>query len=370
MKVPFNQPILAHFNQSMHKVSGDGEYTKKCTQWFQNQFHVAHVLLTTSCTHALEMAAILCGIGPGDEVIMPSYTFSSTANAFVLRGATIRFVDIRPDTMNLDEKMIEQAIGPATRAIVPVHYAGVACEMDTIIDLAKQYDLSVIEDAAQGVMSLYKGGYLGTLGDMGAYSFHETKNYMMGEGGAFLTNCSKLSNQAEILREKGTDRSQFLRGQVDKYSWVGGGSSFLPSDILANYLWQQLPIATQINDRRLTIWQRYYDGLQPLFANERLILPTIPPGCQHNAHMFYIKCQDVDERTQLISYLKSRDIHAVFHYVPLHSTEFGKTVSTFVGKDIYTTKESERLLRLPMYYDLSDQQVDWVIESVHDFFKR
>ncbi|AEE87844.1 Lipopolysaccharide biosynthesis protein RffA [Francisella cf. novicida Fx1] len=314
------------------------------------------------------MAAILLGIKEDDEIIMPSYTFVSTANAFVLRGAKIVFVDIRPDTMNIDETKIEAAITSKTKVIVPVHYAGVACEMDTIMAIAEKYNLFVVEDTAQGVMSSYKGKALGTIGDIGCYSFHETKNYSMGEGGAIIINNDRFIERAEIIREKGTNRSKFFRGQVDKYSWVDIGSSYLPSDILAYYLYTQLLVAEEINNYRLQLWQRYYDGLLSLFEKGVIELPTIPSDCKHNAHMFYIKVENLEVRTELIKYLKDKNIVAPFHYVPLHSSEYGKKNTTFIGNDIYTTNHSERLIRLPMYYSLESCSINYVTESIKNFF--
>ena len=353
-----------------HKICGDGEFTKRCNAWIEEHTGTAKALLTTSGTQALEMAALLSDIQPGDEVILPSYTFVSTANAFVLRGAKLVFVDIRPDTMNIDEKLIEDAITDKTRAIVPVHYAGVGCEMDTIMDIAKRHNLVVVEDAAQGVNSFYKGRALGSIGDYGCFSFHETKNYSMGEGGAILINRPEQIEDAEIIREKGTDRSRFFRGQVDKYTWVNIGSSFLPSDINAAYLMAQLEMADEINENRLQSWARYNEGLQDLAQEGVIELPYIPEECAHNAHMFYIKTKDMEERKALISYLKERDIAAVFHYVPLHSAPAGLRFGRFHGEDRYTTKESERLLRLPMYYNLSESDQQKVIDAVHGFYHK
>lgn len=353
-----------------HKICGDGEFTKRCNAWIEEHTGTAKALLTTSGTQALEMAALLSDIQPGDEVILPSYTFVSTANAFVLRGAKLVFVDIRPDTMNIDEKLIEDAITDKTRAIVPVHYAGVGCEMDTIMDIAKRHNLVVVEDAAQGVNAFYKGRALGSIGDYGCFSFHETKNYSMGEGGAILINRSEQIEDAEIIREKGTDRSRFFRGQVDKYTWVNIGSSFLPSDINAAYLMAQLEMADEINENRLQSWARYNEGLQDLAQEGVIELPYIPEECAHNAHMFYIKTKDMEERKALISYLKERGIAAVFHYVPLHSAPAGLRFGRFHGEDRYTTKESERLLRLPMYYNLSESDQQKVIEAVHGFYHK
>ncbi len=350
------------------KICGDGGFTKQCNSWLEERTGAAKALLTTSCTHALEMAALLADIGPGDEVIMPSFTFVSTANAFVLRGAVPVFVDIRPDTMNIDEEKIEAAITTRTRAIVPVHYAGVACSMDKINQLAAAYKLWVIEDAAQGVMAEYKGRALGMLGDMGCYSFHETKNYSMGEGGAILLKDGEMGERAEILREKGTDRSRFYRGQVDKYTWVDMGSSYLPSDINASYLYAQLEVAEKINAQRLEIWDDYYKTLSPLAGQGLVELPVIPEDCKHNAHMFYIKCRDLAQRQRLISYLKDRGVMAVFHYIPLHSSPGGLRWGRMSGEDAHTTRESERLLRLPLYYGLEKEQRAYVARQVEAFF--
>ncbi len=347
------------------KICGDGEFTKKCHKWFQEKTK-SNVLLTTSCSHALDMSAILADIKEGDEVIMPAFTFVSTADAFVLRGAKIVFVDIRPDTMNIDEKLIEEAITERTKVIAPVHYAGVACEMDTIMDIAKRHNLIVVEDAAQGVMSEYKGQPLGTIGDYGCYSFHETKNYSMGEGGAILVTDKEKFEEAEIIREKGTDRSRFYRGQVDKYTWVTAGSSFLPSDINAAYLYAQLEKAEEINNARLHSWDLYYENLKGVSQIE---LPYIPQECKHNAHMFYIKTKDIQERTKLINYLKENGIMSVFHYIPLHTSPAGIKYGRFHGEDKYTTKESERLLRLPMYYGLKDEEVMKICDKIKKFYK-
>ena len=351
-----------------HKISGDGAFTAKCSRWLEEQTNSKKVLLTTSGSSALEMAAMLCQIEPGDEVIMPSYTFTSTANAFVLRGAKIVFVDIRPDTMNIDERLIEDAITEKTKAIVPVHYAGVACEMDTIMEIARKHHLIVVEDAAQGVMSSYKGQALGTIGDMGCYSFHETKNYSMGEGGAILLQKQDWIEEAEIIREKGTDRSRFFRGQVDKYTWVNYGSSYLPSEINAAYLWAELLEADNINQNRLATWNLYHAGLEELEKNGCITRPFIPEGCTHNAHMYYIKVASLKERTQLCAYLKERGIQSVFHYIPLHTSTAGRRFGRFHGQDIYTTAESERLLRLPMYYNMRAEDVKSVIEAITDFY--
>ena len=350
------------------KICGDGPFTKKCNQWIEEKTGTTKALLTTSCTQALELAAILTDIQPGDEVILPSFTFVSTANAFVLRGAKLVFVDIRPDTKNIDETLIEDAITDKTKAIVPVHYAGVGCEMDTILDIARRHDLIVVEDAAQGVMSTYKGRALGSMGDYGCFSFHETKNYSMGEGGAILIKDSEKAEEAEVIREKGTDRSRFLRGQVDKYSWVTMGSSYLPSDMNAAYLYAQLERADEINCDRLASWNRYYKGLKPLEEKGLLQLPVIPQECEHNAHMFYIVTKDLEERTKLISYLKENEINAVFHYVPLHSAKAGLKYGRFHGEDKYTTKVAESLLRLPMYYGLKEEEVDYICQKINEFY--
>ena len=352
-----------------HKICGDGEFTKKCSQWLEQNTGTAKVLLTTSCTHATEMAALLSDIQEGDEVIMPSYTFVSTADAFVLRGAVPVFVDIRPDTMNMDENLIEAAITEKTKAIVPVHYAGVACEMDKIMQLAKKYQLKVIEDAAQGIMSTYKGKMLGSFGDYGCFSFHETKNMSMGEGGALLIRDEENIELAEIIREKGTNRSKFFRGQIDKYTWVNYGSSYLPSDMNAAYLFAQLEHAQMIFDDRMRSWNQYYERLLSLEKIGKLSLPSIPAECTHNAHMFYLKARDIQERTKLIDYLKANEILAVFHYIPLHNSPAGKKFGRFHGTDTYTTKESERLLRLPLYYGLEEEIVDYICEKIEAFYK-
>lgn len=375
MRISFNRPPFVgketeYIKEAVEKngmICGDGPFTKKCSQWMKERFQTKNVLLTTSCTHALEMAAFLADIQPGDEVIMPSYTFVSTADAFVLRGATCVFVDIRPDTMNIDETKIEEAITEKTKAIVPVHYAGVSCAMDEIMAIAKKYNLKVVEDAAQGVNAFYKGKALGTIGDFGCYSFHETKNYSMGEGGAILFQDDRYLEPAEILREKGTNRSQYFRGQIDKYTWVGYGSSYLPSDMNAAYLWAQLEEADKINDKRLSIWNFYHEELKELEDKGVLERPYIPEYATHNAHMYYIKVKDLRVRTKLLAYLKERGILSVFHYVPLHSATAGKKFGRFHGEDVYTTKESERLCRLPMYYSLSLEEAAEVVKALKEF---
>lgn len=353
-----------------HKISGDGKYTKLCNEWIETQTGTAKALLTTSCTHATEMAALLLDIHPGDEVIMPSYTFVSTADAFVLRGATAVFVDIRPDTMNINEKLIEDAITTRTKAIVPVHYAGVSCEMDTIMDIASRHGIKVVEDAAQSIMSTYKGRQLGAIGDFGCYSFHETKNFSMGEGGALLIQNTADIERAEIIREKGTNRSKFFRGEIDKYTWVAPGSSYLPSELNAAFLYAQMCRAQEICDDRMRSWNLYYELLKPLQKQGKIELPQIPDGCKHNAHMFYIKVKDIEERTRMLTYLKENEIHAVFHYVPLHSAPAGKSYGRFCGADKYTTKESERLIRLPMYYGLKIHDVEHISDTVKGFFEK
>ncbi len=375
--IPFNVPPFLGTETNYiakaienHKICGDGPFTKECHQWLENKTGAAKALLTTSCTDALELAALLLDIQPGDEVILPSFTFCSTADAFALRGAKLVFVDIRPDTMNIDETKIEDAITDKTKAIVPVHYAGVACEMDTIMDIARRHNLAVVEDAAQAVMSEYKGKALGAIGDYGCYSFHETKNYSMGEGGAILIKDPAKIEDAEILREKGTNRSVFLRGQIDKYTWVNYGSSYLPSDMNAAYLWAQLEEADKINNDRLASWQKYYDGFEDLEKKGFVQRPVIPEGCKHNAHMFYLKAKNLEERTALISFLKENGIMAVFHYIPLHSAPAGQKFGVFHGEDKYTTAESDRLLRLPMYYGLTDSDINKVIDTVIRFYQK
>ena len=360
---------VAEAVEKNHKICGDGPFTKRCNAWLEEKTGTSKALLTTSCTHATEMAALLADIKEGDEVIMPSYTFVSTADAFVLRGAVPVFVDIRPDTMNIDENKIEAAITEKTKAIVPVHYAGVSCEMDKIMELAKKYNLIVIEDAAQGILSTYRGKALGTIGDYGCLSFHETKNYSMGEGGALLIKNPEDVERAEIIREKGTNRAKFFRGQIDKYTWVNYGSSYLPSDMNAAYLYAQLEIADEINEARLACWNRYYEQLLPLKKAGKIDLPTVPEGCVHNAHMFYIKARDLEQRTRFISYMKENGVLTVFHYIPLHTSPAGQKFGRFHGEDRYTTRESERLVRLPMYYGLTLDQVDFICGLVKNFFE-
>ena len=349
------------------KICGDGTYTRKCNEWIEERTGTTKCLLNTSCTHATELAALLTAIKPGDEVIMPSYTFVSTADAFVLRGAVPVFVDIRPDTMNIDEKLIEAAVTEKTRAIVPVHYAGVSCEMDTIMEIADRHGLAIIEDAAQGIMASYKGKALGTFGDFGCFSFHETKNYSMGEGGALLIRDENKVEEAEIIREKGTNRSKYYRGQIDKYTWINYGSSYLPSDMNAAYLYAQLEMADEINEARLALWDRYYQNLLPLAEAGKIELPVVPEGCVHNAHMFYIKAKDIEERSARIADLKKHEILSVFHYIPLHTAPAGEKFGRFHGEDKYTTRESERLMRLPMYYGLAPEQVDMICDVIKRF---
>ena len=367
---PYTGREMEYIKQAVEaqKICGDGMFTHKCNEWIERRTGAKKCLLTTSCTHATELAALLSDIREGDEVIMPSYTFVSTADAFVLRGARVVFVDIRPDTMNIDETKIEAAITERTKAIVPVHYAGVSCEMDVIMDIAKRHGLAVIEDAAQGILSTYKGKQLGTIGTFGCFSFHETKNYSMGEGGALLIQREKDIEEAEIIREKGTNRSKFFRGQIDKYTWVNFGSSYLPSDMNAAYLYAQLEMADEIFEDRMNSWEHYRRELTPLAEKGKIDLPVIPKHCTHNAHMFYIKAKDLEERTALLSFLKEREILSVFHYIPLHSAPAGKKFGRFSGEDVYTTRESERLARLPKYYGLKSEQVDYICEQVKEFY--
>lgn len=367
---PFTGREVEYMKEAIgnQKICGDGPFTKKCSEWIEAQTGTAKCLLTTSCTHATELAALLADIKEGDEVILPSYTFVSTADAFVLRGAKAVFVDIRPDTMNIDETLIEDAITERTRAIAPVHYAGVGCEMDAIMDIAGRHDLVVVEDAAQGIMASYKGKPLGTFGEFGCFSFHETKNFSMGEGGALLIRDEKYIEDAEIFREKGTDRSKYYRGQIDKYRWQNYGSSYLPSDLNAAYLYAQLELAKEITQARMDRWNQYRELLMPLAEEGRIEMPYIPEHCSHNAHMFYIKTKDMEERTRLIDFLKERGVWAVFHYVPLHSAPAGIKYGRFHGEDKYTTKESDRLLRLPMYYKLTADEVEYIVEQVKAFY--
>lgn len=352
-----------------HKICGDGSFTRKCHAWIEEHFCAQKVLLTTSGTSALDMALLLCDLEPGDEVILPSYTFSSTATAAVLAGAKLVFVDIRPDTMNIDETKIEAAITEKTKAIIVMHYAGIACEMDTIMHISKRYNLIVIEDAAQGVMSKYKGKYLGTIGDLGAYSFHETKNFSMGEGGALVINNPRYNERAEIIREKGTNRARFFRGQVDKYTWVDRGDSYLPSELNAAYLWAQLLMADEITMDRMRSWKRYMKELKPLEEKGIIELQKIPNHCEHNAHMFYLKLKNLDERTEYMNYMKNQGVNCVFHYIPLHSSPAGVKYGVFHGEDKFTTKESERLTRLPLYFRMNKEDIDYVIKSTLRFFE-
>ena len=368
---PYTGKEMEYIRQCVdnQKICGDGPFTKKCNEWIEDKTGTAKCLMTTSCTHALELAALLADIKPGDEVILPAYTFVSTADAFVLRGAVPVFVDIRPDTMNIDENLIEAAITDKTKAIAPVHYAGVSCEMDKIMEIAEKYHLTVIEDEAQGIMSSYKGRALGTIGDFGAFSFHETKNFSMGEGGALLIRDEKHIEDAEIIREKGTNRSKFFRGQIDKYTWVNFGSSYLPSEMNVAYLYAQLEIAEEITNHRLDCWNRYYERLKPLADAGKIELPVVPEGCVHNAHMFYIKAADLAQRSAFIQFMKENEIMCVFHYIPLHTAPAGLKYGRFHGEDKYTTKESERLVRLPMFYKLTLEQVDHICDKVIEFFE-
>lgn len=375
-RIPYNIPPLVGGElenirvacEENHKICGDGPFTKECTTWLKEHTNAGAVLLTTSCSHAMDMMAFLMDIQPGDEIIMPSYTFVSTANAFVLRGGVPVFVDIRPDTMNIDETKIEEAITEKTKAIAPVHYAGVGCEMDRILSIAKKHNLFVVEDAAQGMMATYKGKALGTIGDFGAVSFHETKNYSMGEGGALFLKDAAYLEAAEILREKGTNRSQFFRGQVDKYRWMNFGSSYLPGELNAAYLKAQLDVADKINEKRIGLWNHYYELLTPLREQGKIELPFVPAECEHNGHIFYIKTKNLEERSALIDYLGAQGILAVFHYVPLHSAPAGEKYGRFHGEDRYTTKESERLLRLPLYYSLSMEEAEEVVKHIEGFY--
>ena len=367
---PFVGSELKYIKEAVnnHKICGDGPFTKKCNEWFERRFKAKKVMLTTSGSSALDMAAFLCGIKPGDEVILPSYTFSSTANSFVLAGAKLVFVDIRPDTMNIDESKIEQAITSKTKVICPVHYAGVSCEMAKIMQIANKYNLLVVEDAAQAVMSSYDGRAWGTIGDFGCFSFHETKNYSMGEGGAILINNDSYIEKAEILREKGTNRSQYFRGEVAKYNWVDFGDSYLQSDLNAAYLWGQLEIADEINNNRHKAWNAYNVAFQRIAHKGVIELPYIPKECTHNAHMFYIKCKDLNTRQEFIRYMRDNDIICSFHYVPLHSSPAGIKFGRFHGVDEYTTMESDRLVRLPMYYKIAKNDLNKVISKTLQFF--
>lgn len=368
---PFVGTEFKYMNEAVknHKICGDGPFTKKCDEWIEKRFGVKKAMLTTSGSSALDMAALLCGLEPGDEVILPSFTFSSTANSFVLAGATLVFVDIRPDTMNIDENKIEEAITDKTKVICVVHYAGVSCEMDTIMSIAKKHNLMVVEDAAQGVMSSYKRKPLGTIGDFGCFSFHETKNYSMGEGGAILINKEKYIEKAEILREKGTNRSLFFRGQVAKYNWVDFGDSYLQSDLNAAFLWAQLEVADAINDNRLATWNRYWDEFKPYADIGKIVLPTIPKECVHNAHMFYIKFPDLEIRQSYIDYMKKNEILCAFHYVPLHSAPAGQKFGRFHGIDEYTTVDSDRLVRLPLYYNIATQDLNKIVQKTRSFLE-
>jgi len=361
---------LTYMGQALqsHHICGDGPFTARCSAFLESRFGARKALLTTSGTAALDMAALLCDLQPGDEVILPSFTFSSTATAFALRGAHLVFVDIRPDTMNLDERKIESAITERTKVIVPVHYAGISCDMDAIRALAEKYGLLVVEDAAQGVMSTWHGRALGTLGDFGCYSFHETKNYSMGEGGALMLSDPRFIERAEILREKGTNRSRFFRGQVDKYTWVDLGDSFLPSELSAAHLWAQLEQADAINARRLAAWNTYDAALRPAAGAGFFEVPTVPEGCVHNAHMYYLKCRDLAERTAFIAFMREAGIQCVFHYIPLHSSPAGQRYGVFRGADEYTTRESERLVRLPLYDGITPGDLNTVISTVLRFF--
>lgn len=369
---PFVGTELKYMQEAInnHKICGDGPFTKKCDEWLEKRFNAKRVMLTTSGSSALDMAAMLCDLKPGDEVILPSFTFSSTANSFVLAGATLVFVDIRPDTMNIDETKIEAAITEKTKVICPVHYAGVACEMDTIMAIARKYNLKVVEDAAQAVMSTYKGKACGTIGDFGCFSFHETKNYSMGEGGAIVINNEAYIEKAEILREKGTNRSQFFRGQVAKYNWVDFGDSYLQSDLNAAYLWAQLEVADEINHNRLATWKAYEEAFRPIADRGLIELPTIPEGCAHNAHMFYIKCKDLETRQAYIQFMKENEVLCVFHYVPLHSAPAGLKFGRFNGVDEHTTPDSDRLVRLPMYYNIEENDLQKVIIKTLEFFNK
>lgn len=375
--IPFNRPAVIGLEKKYidevlenHKICGDGVFTKKCTEWLEKRLKAEKALLTTSCTHATEMAVLLSNIDEGDEVIMPSFTFVSTADAVVLRGAVPVFVDIRPDTMNINERLIEEAITDKTKAIMPVHYAGVSCEMDTIMEIADRYCLTIIEDAAQAIGSTYRECQCGTIGDYGCFSFHETKNITMGEGGALLIRDKKNVERAEIIREKGTNRSKFFRGEIDKYTWVDAGSSYLPSELNAAYLWAQLEAFESIQINRTKAWDHYYEAFKELADRCLVELPVIPDKCIHNAHIFYLKVKDIEQRMELIDYLKANGINSVFHYIPLHSAPAGLRFGRFHGEDKYTTKDSERLLRLPLYYGIGDDDVEKVVDKVKEFFRK
>lgn len=372
--IDFNRPPIVgteqkYFQEALEsgKLCGDGAFTRKVSEWFEDRFKVRYCYMTTSCTSALEMGSWLCDLQPGDEVIMPSYTFVSTADAFVLRGAKIVYVDVDPKTMNMNADLIENAITEKTKVIVPVHYAGVACDMDKIMKIAKKYDLKVVEDAAQGVNAYYKGKALGTIGDYGCYSFHATKNYSMGEGGAIVFNREEDRERAEIVREKGTNRSKFFRGQIDKYTWVGYGSSYLPSELNVAYLWAQLQQFDQIQEKRMAIWNYYDKALKPLAEAGYIEQPCIPDYAQHNAHMYYIKAKDLETRTDLIKYMKEKGVLTVFHYIPLHLSEAGKKFGRFSGEDVYTTRESERLMRLPLFYNLSEEDMKYTADCILNY---
>ncbi len=369
---PYVESAMGYMREAClynHKICGDGPFTQKVSRWLEERTHAPRALLTTSCSHALDMMAMLADIRPGDEVILPSYNFVSAGNSIALRGGVCVFVDIQPDTMNIDETKIEAAVTDKTKAIFPMHYAGVSCEMDAILDIAKRHNLMVWEDAAQGMLCAYKGKGLGTMGTFGAYSFHETKNFSMGEGGALVINDTQYVEKAEILREKGTDRSRFWRGQVDKYTWQAAGSSYLPSDINAAYLWSQLEIAGEINKARLYLWEEYSNALRDLEQCGRIELPRVPEGCLHNGHMFYIKCRDMEDRAHFIDYMKTQGILCVFHYIPLHTSPAGQKYGRFDGEDVYTTKESERLVRLPLYYGMENNDLMRAIQAARSYFK-
>ncbi len=354
--------------QQNEKICGDGPYTKKASEWLEQQTGTQKILMTTSCSHALDMMCMLIDLQEGDEVIIPSYNFVSGANSIAMRGGVPVFVDIRPDTMNLDETLIEAAITPRTKAIFAMHYAGVSCEMDAILGIARKHRLHVLEDAAQGMMASYRGRALGSMGTFGSFSFHETKNYVMGEGGCLMINDSQFIETAEILREKGTDRSKFWRGQVDKYTWQSIGSSYLPSEMNVAYLWAQMERAQEINQNRLDTWEMYHRALQPLEEQGKLTRPIVPEGCIHNGHMYYIKCENLAQRTKFIEHMKENGVMCVFHYIPLHSAPAGERYGRFAGEDVHTTKESERLVRLPLYYGISDEDRQAVVRAVKAFF--